>query len=236
MAEYNIKLEVFEGPVALLLHLIEKSKLDIYDIPIAIITEQYLSYLKAMEEFNIDVASEFLVMATTLLQIKSRMLLPKPSKIEESFCEEDPRQELVEKLLEYRKFKQMTTVLEDMIEKRAQFFFREPQEISTKILLPQGLTVEELIKSFMAVWESSIDDYALVSREEFSVQDKMYDIIQLLHKNNGTIEFEHTLIRKGTRSEIIAAFLALLELIKLKRVAILQKQSFGTIYIMLREG
>ncbi len=237
MADYNIKLEMFEGPIALLLHLIEKNKIDIYDIPVAIITEQYLGYLKTMEEFNIDIASEFLLMAATLLQIKSRMLLPKPPKAEDPIGEYDPRQELVEKLLEYRKFKQMTATLEDMMQQRAQLFTRLPQEFVPKNVLPEGLTLDDLVKSFMAVWESSIDDeYSLVSREEFSVQDKMYDILQLLYRNKGPIEFSHTMIRKGTRGEAIAAFLALLELIKLKRVSVTQKQNFGPIYIMLREG
>ena len=235
MSEYNIKLEVFEGPVDLLLHLIEKNKIDIYDIPIAIITEQYLGHLETMEEFNIDIASEFLVMAATLLQIKSRMLLPKPIKITESFEEDDPRQELLNKLLEYRQFKQMTTMLETMKQNREHFFARDRQEFQTKVSLPEGLKVDDLIKAFMSLWESSIDDYSLVMREEFSVQDKMYDIMQLLYKHQGQVEFSQTMIRKGTRTEVIAAFLALLELIKLKRVTVVQKDKLGSIHILLRE-
>ena len=112
MDEYKVKVEAFEGPMALLMHLIEKNQLDIYDIPIAMVSEQYLLYIRAMEEFNIDVASEFLVMAATLLQIKSRMLLPKPPPLEELIEEIDPRQELVERLLEYRKFKYATGLME----------------------------------------------------------------------------------------------------------------------------
>jgi len=236
MSEYKIKLDTFEGPMALLMHLLEKNQLDIYDIPIAIVTEQYLAYLKALEEFNIDIASEFLLMAATLLQIKSRMLLPKlPKVIEEVDDGIDPRQELVERLLEYRKFKQISTVMEDMLKQREQFFTRLPQEFPNEISVPVGLRLEDLLSAFAAVWESSIDDYEVVPREEFSVQDKMYDILQLLYKFQGKIEFSQVMIRKGTRSEVIAAFLALLELIKLQRVTIKQQETFAPILILLKE-
>jgi len=237
MSDYKIRLEVFEGPMALLMHLIEKNKLDIYDIPITTITEQYLAYLKTLNEFNIDIASEFLVMAATLLQIKSRMLLPRSSPVQtEEEDEFDPRQELVDRLLEYRKFKQLSIALEDMALQRARFFTRLPQPLATKFLLPEGLNLEHLLTAFAAVWESAVDDCAFVTREEVSVQDKMHDIMHLLYKCNGRIEFRDTLIRTGTRSEVIAAFLALLELIKLKRITIQQQQGFAPIYIVLRES
>lgn len=236
MSEYKIKLEIFEGPMALLMHLIEKNQLDIYDIPIAMVTEQYLEYLQALEEFNIDIASDFLVMAATLLQIKSRMLLPKlPKVIEEIDDEGDPRQELVDRLLEYRKFKEVSSVMETMMRQRDQLFTRLPQEFDIELPLPMGLSVDELFAAFMAVWESSIDEYEVVAREEFSVQDKIYDIVHLLYKHKGTLEFSQAVIRRGTRSEIIATFLALLELIKMQRVTISQQERFGPIYITMRE-
>jgi len=236
MVDYNIRLEAFEGPMALLMHLIEKNQLDIYDIPIAVVTEQYLQYLQTLEEYNIDIASEFLVMAATLLQIKSRMLLPKlPKSIEVDEDEIDPRQELVDKLLEYRKFKQISTVMEEMRQQRELFFTRLPQEFAVEVPLPMGLKLDDLLAAFAAVWESNIDEYEVVSREEFSVQDKMYDIIHLLYKQQGKIEFTQVVIRKGTRAEIIAAFLALLELIKLQRVLVSQQESFAPIYITLKE-
>lgn len=236
MPDYKIKLETFEGPMALLMHLLEKNQIDIYDIPIALVTEQYLAYLKTLEEFNIDIASEFLLMAATLLQIKSRMLLPRPPQIVEETDEEgDPRQELVDKLLEYRKFKQMSTIMEEMMRQRDQFFTRLPQEFEAHLPLPAGLRIDDLLAAFLAVWESSIDEYEVVAREEFSVQDKIYDIVHLLYKHKGRIEFTQTIIRTGTRSEVIATFLALLELIKLQRVTIRQQESFGPIYITLKE-
>lgn len=233
---YQIQLAAFEGPLALLLHLIEKSQIDIYDIPIAELTEQYLAYLAAMEEFNIDVASDFLVMAATLLQIKSRLLLPKPPKAEpEELEEDDPRQELVNRLLEYRKFKQMAEYLEGLSAAREQYATRAPQVIPHVPTLPEGITVDMLTKAFLAVWESGLDDYAIVNREEISIQDKMQDILQLLHKYDGRLEFSQTIIRSGTKREVIAAFLALLELIKLQRVTVTQKGSFAAIYILLKE-
>lgn len=236
MSDYKIKLEAFEGPMALLMHLLEKNQIDIYDIPIAVVTEQYLEYLQALEEFNIDIASEFLLMAATLLQIKSRMLLPRlPQIVEEINDEGDPRQELVDRLLEYRKFKQMSAVMEEMMRQRGQFFTRMPQEFETQLPLPAGLRLNDLLAAFVAVWESSIDEYEVVAREEFSVQEKICDIIHLLYKYKGTIEFSQTIIRTGTRSEVIATFLALLELIKVQRVTINQQESFGPIYITLKE-
>lgn len=235
MSDYKIKLEVFEGPIALLLHLIEKHQIDIYDIPIAQITEQYLLYLRAMKEFNIDIASDFLLMAATLLQIKSRMLLPRPKAALAAEEEEiDPRQELVEKLIEYRKFKQMATILEDMVEKRSLYFTRLPQQFDIVPSLPEGLKLDDLILAFAAIWESASEDYALVTREEISIQDKMYDIIHLLHKA-GQLEFRQTITRTGSRAEVVAAFLALLELIRMRRIIIQQDGGFGPIYLMLRE-
>jgi segregation and condensation protein A len=154
MSEYKIKLKVFEGPMALLLHLIEKDKLDIYDIPIAAVTEQYMAYLKALEEFNIEVASEFLVMAATLLQIKSRMLLPKPPKPNDMAEEEDPRQELVARLIEYRRFKEMSHTLETMLDERQRYFTRLPMEFQKQVTLPEGLTIDHLLRAIAAVWES----------------------------------------------------------------------------------
>ncbi len=234
-AEYKIKLEAFEGPLALLMHLIDKNQIDIYDIPIAVVTEQYLAYIRAMEQFNIDVASEFLVMAATLLQIKSRMLLPKPPAAEQLAEEVDPRQELVQRLLEYRRFKQAAADLEEMLRKREQFVARPPGYFATKIVLPEGLRIDDLIEAFAAVWESAVDEFAFIAREEISVQDKMQDILLLLRKQGGRLEFAQTIIRSGSRTEMVTAFLALLELIRLKRIHIEQERSFGPIYLSLGE-
>jgi len=235
MAEYTIKLEAFEGPLALLMHMIEKEQIDIYDIPITKVTEQYLQYLHAMEQFNIDIASEFLVMAATLLQIKSRLLLPRPASVA-PIEEEDPRQELVDRLLEYRKFKQVSLFLASLALERGKYLSREPQEFPATVLLPTGLKLDDLILAFAAVWESKAEEYSLITREEISVQDKMYAIIHLLHENEGEIEFMQMISLTHSRAEVVATFLALLELIRLKRVFIRQEASFGPIYLRIRES
>ena len=238
MEQYKIRTEVFEGPMALLMHLIDKNQLDIYDIPIALITEQYIDYLRALEKFNIEIASEFLVMAATLLQIKSRMLLPKVPKTaleEEELL--DPRQELVDRILEYKKYKHAASLLAGMADVRSRYYTRQRLEFSKDIPLPEGVTVDDLVLAFMTVWESQAGeaDFSLVTREEVTIQDKMYDIVNLLRNNRARLTFSETLIRSGGKSEMIVSFLALLELIRLRRVGIIQQTNFGTIYITLRE-
>ena len=237
MSEYKIKLDAFEGPMDLLMHLIEKNKIDIYDIPIAEVTEQYLTYLEQFKEFNIEVASEFLVMAATLLQIKSRILLPKPKKIDEDEddSELDPRQELVDRLLEYRRFKEVSEVLDQLATDRSKMFFREPEQLLTQYISLEGLDVNLLVTAFNAVLEANVDDTTLVSREKFSVQDKMMDIMVLLHKSKQGILFTDAFTRAGTKAELVVTFLALLELIKLKRVFIEQKYSFAPICIKAKD-
>ena len=235
---YQLKLEVFEGPLALLMHLIEKSQIDIYDIPIAEITEQYLAYLKQMEEVDLEIASEFLVMAATLLQIKSRMLLPK-KKAEDDTVEEDPRDELVARLLEYKRYQEVSRALSDMAEARRLFFGRSPLELPRRQEpYPQGMTTDKLVMAFMAVWESkqAEEDFVVVRGETVTVQDKMGDILYLLRKCGKTMEFRETLIRARNRDEMIASFLAILELLKLNKIRAEQEQGSETIMISLVEG
>ena len=235
MSGYTIKLEVFEGPLALLMHLIEKNEIDIYNIPIAKITKQYLDYLKAMEEFNIEVASDFLVMAATLLQIKSRMLLPRPVIAPADEEQIDPRQELVERLIEYRKYKQISQIFTQLGNDREKFFFRPPQEFAKQFPLPEGLCLDDLLTAFAALWESNVPDFAVIAPEQISVKDKMHDIITLLRNNKGSLEFNQTIIRTGSRSEFVASFLALLELIRLKRIIVQQAGQFAPIRLRLKE-
>lgn len=235
---YQLKLEVFEGPLALLMHLIEKSQIDIYDIPIAEITEQYLAYLKAMEELDLEVASEFVVMAATLLQIKSRMLLPK-KKVSEEEAEEDPRDELVARLLEYKRYQEVSVRLGEMADERRLFFARSPQPLPRRQEpYPQGMTTDKLVMAFMAVWESKRveEDFVVVSAETVTVQDKMADILYLLRKHGKTLDFHETLIRARNRDELVASFLAVLELLKRKKVRVYQASGADTIRITLVEG
>ena len=236
MEDYKIKIDAFEGPMDLLMHLIEKNKIDIYDIPIAELTRQYLDYLDKFREFNIEIASSFLVMAATLLQIKSRMMLPKAPK-EEGAPEEDPRLELVQRILEYRKFKQVSQVLGDMAGVQERFVAREPMELPVHHLPPGNLSLRQLVEAFhtvLTVKEELSIPKALVEPEEYSIKDKMENIILLLGRSRGKLLFSEA-FRSGTRSELTVTFLALLELMKLRTVTVKQQRSFAEIYICVRE-
>lgn len=234
---YNIKLEVFEGPMALLLHLIEKNRIDIYDIPVAAVTEQYIAYLRAWKEFNIEVATEFLTMASTLLLIKSRMLLPKPVKPEEleEFEEEDPRAALVEKLIEYRRYREAGDSLQQLLRRRQRYIHRLPQVFAIQRALPQGLTIDDLMAAFSALWETVAEEFRTIAREEITVQDKMTDILNLLESFQGQMEFRQALKRAGSKTEIVSSFLAILELIRMRRIRVRQLETFGPIYLTWRE-
>ncbi len=233
MAELSLKVSDFEGPLDLLIHLIEKDKIDIYDIPIAEITEQYIAYLSAMAEFDMEIASEFLVMAATLLQIKSRMLLPKPAPEAEDE-EADPRTMLVEMLIEYRRIKNCAAQLLEMKTQAARYICRRPLaegKITRHIAQYQA---SDLVKSMLALIAAGNDVTAYIERQEFSVQEKMAEIVSLLKRRLNGVEFKEVFRRTGGRSEKIAGFLALLELLKLNVISITQTEPFAPIYIFLR--
>ncbi|HEX3033288.1 MAG TPA: segregation/condensation protein A, partial [Bacillota bacterium] len=181
---YQIRLEAFEGPFDLLFHLIEKNEVDIYNIPIADITEQYLDYIAQMQKLDIDIASEFLVMAATLLSIKSRMLLPKPPKeTDEGEGGVDPRDELVERLLEYRKFKEVAEFLKEREAVQGKVFTRNNEEEMFSSLFGEvdpldGVKLDDLIKALQQVLNRVDEDIlpAELPREEFSIRDKMREI------------------------------------------------------------
>ncbi|BEU87810.1 segregation/condensation protein A [Selenomonas sp. TAMA-11512] len=235
MNTYTVHLQAFEGPMDLLMHLIEKNKIDIYDIPIAVLTEQYLEYIKSMEEFDIEIASEFLLMAATLLQIKARMMLPKPPKQEEE-SEEDPRHELIERILEYRRFQAVSETLDNMASMQEKHIARTPNLPPIRHFPPQGLSVSLLIEAFelaMIVQQELTIPEALVEPEVFSIQDKITDILTTLHRKQGRIFFRDT-YPTGTKKEIITSFLALLELIKQKTIVICQTALFSNISIEIR--
>ena len=237
MEKYEVKLDVFEGPIELLMHLIEKNKIDIYDIPITSLTEQYMDYLEQMKHFDIEIASEFLVMAATLLLIKSRMMLPKTHVEEEQ--EEDPRQELLQRILEYQQFKQVSVVLEDKAVKQSRFFAREPLEIPVHHTPPENLSVTELWEAFrrlVAVRKELTIPDVIVAQEEFRIEDQMIHILTLLTESEkNEIRFE-TIFISGLRSELIASFLAMLELIRRHRIVVRQDMLFASIMICLRKN
>lgn len=231
---YTVHLEAFEGPMDLLMHLIEKDKIDIYDIPIAQLTEQYLDYLRQMQEFDMEIASSFLVMAATLLQIKSRMMLPKPPAPQEEE-EEDPRLELVRRILEYRKFKQVSSVLGEMAGTYEKYVAREPLPLPVHHLPPENLKLSQLLEAFQTVLEVKEElsiPKALVEPESYNIQDKMHYLLTLLDRSGGRLLFAEA-FPTGSRSELIVTFLALLELMKLKAVSVKQQRQFADIYICI---
>ena len=233
--QYLIKLAAFEGPMDLLMHLIEKNKLNLYDIPIAELTRQYLDYIGTMHRFDIEVASEFLVMAATLLRIKSRMMLPKE---EDEVEEEDPRRELVERLLEYRRFKEVTERLFTLKDAQYVYVERAPLHLPAHHLPPENLSVKTLGRMFcevLRVKEEPRIPSVVIAAEEYRVQDKMTDILALLKQGHGSIKM-HAVFPTGTREELLASFLALLELIKMQMVVVRQECVYEEIQISVKEG
>ena len=236
--KYQVRLEAFEGPMELLLHLIQVNKIDIYDIPIAALTEQYMAYLAEMRRFDIEVASEFLVMAATLLLIKSRMLLPKTPKEGEEDEEIDPREELVRRIVEYQRYKKVSLEMAERAEEESRFVGRAPAELPVRLAPPQGLSVNDLWEAFRRVLEVKREltiPEAIVAHEEYRVEDQMQMIVErLLASEDGATSFED-LFLTGTRDELVATFLALLELIRRRIIIVRQPMLFGPIRVELRE-
>ncbi|MCX7991371.1 MAG: segregation/condensation protein A [Proteobacteria bacterium] len=233
----SVKLETFEGPLDLLLHLIKKEKVDIYDIPIVKITQQYLDYLDKMKELNIYIASEFLLMAATLIYIKSKMLLPKKveidSEIGEIQKEEDPRAPLVEKLVEYQRIKEMVEILEKKDRLFESFFPRGYTEFKFDYY-EEEFDPYVLVKAFYDLVKKLPDEsYLTIELENLSIVDKMNEIMELL-KNEKKMTFFSYTSRIKKRLELIVFFLSLLELARLRMVYLRQLREFNDIEILLR--
>ncbi len=226
---YTIKLSDFQGPLDLLIHLIEKDKIDIYDIPIVSITDQYIAYIDAMQEYDLDAASEFLLMAALLLQIKSRMLLPKEKAAAEE--EADPRQMLVEMLVEYRKFKKRAQLLRECLAKASLSRARPPMPVLPGIRKLKQYSLEDLLRSLANLLPEE-EEEAVVARQEFNVQDKMNEILGVLEQSTEPVPFRKLLTHEdGGSGEVIAVFLAVLELLRLKKIHIEQKAAFAPMYV-----
>ncbi|MEF3301864.1 segregation and condensation protein A [Paenibacillus sp. GYB003] len=244
----HYKLDTFEGPLDLLLHLIDKAEIDIYNIPIHEITEQYMEVLAEMQELELEVTSEFLVMAATLLAIKSQMLLPKPPpvELEDDFYEDDafdPRAELVQKLLEYRKYKAVAEELRDKELARSLIYTREPEDLTPYVrevdVNPvEGLDVGDLVIAFQRALRraNSRQTVAKIRRDEISVKERMGEVLTLLGKRGGRLLFSKLFDYEMTREEIVVTFMALLELMKTKQIACFQQRLFDDIVIERKEG
>ncbi|MCG3149494.1 MAG: Segregation and condensation protein A [Verrucomicrobiae bacterium] len=237
-ADYKVKLEVFEGPLDLLLYLIKKEEVDIYDIPIERITNQYMEYLSLMKLLNLEVAGEFLVMAATLMYIKSRMLLPVDQQVADSEEEvgEDPRWELIRQLVEYKKFKDAALQLGKREEHQANLFPRAGAEIDApagKLQALAEVSIFDLINAFNTVLKKAAEreDFREILEEKFTVSDKIEEILYTLRDKSEMI-FNDLFAQAQSRTEVVVTFLALLELIRLKRLKVQQPEAFAEIHVI----
>ena len=236
--DYKVKLEAFEGPMDLLLHLIEKNKIDIYDIPISELTQQYIEYVNEAQEFDAELASRFLLMAAILINIKSRMLLPSRTKLKSPTEEDsDPRTELVQKLIEYRRFQKASQELESRLAIEETFIKRSPMELSRRELPPTNLSIKKLMQVFLNVIARNEEGELpkiLISPEVFKIKDKM---IEILHALSGSNEVKLSdVVETKSVNETVTTFLALLELVKRSQVNARQVSPFDDIVIASTGG
>ncbi len=230
----KVQLEIFEGPLDLLLHLIKKNEVSIADIPIATITEQYLATLELMQSLNLDVAGEFLVMAATLVHIKSKMLLPDEAGEEEEEEEEDSREELIRRLLEYQRFKEAAGELErrEILGRDAFLRVSEPAEDAGTVEV-ETLSLFDLISALRQVLDRFPEEkFHEITLEKVSVREKMTLLLDELHRL-GQVLFQSFFERASSRIEVIITFLAMLELVKIRAVRVRQDQRLGPIVIEL---
>lgn len=243
--ELSVKLEAFEGPLDLLLHLIDKNKVNIYDIPIVEITNQYMEYIREMQKRDLNIMSEFLVMAATLLNIKAKMLLP--AEVNEEGEEEDPRAELVEKLLEYKMYKYMSLELKDRMVDAGKAMYKQPtlpdevkdykEPVDMEALLGD-VTLAKLNTIFKAIMkrqEDKIDPvrskFGKLEKEEVSLTEKM-EFVENYAKERGRFSFTTLLLAQKSKMHRIVAFLAILELVKSGTLKVAQESTFGDIDVV----
>lgn len=239
--EYKIILESFEGPMDLLIHLIDEAEIDIYDIPINEITEQYIGYITTMKELDLEVTSEFLLMASTLLEIKSRMLLPqRVNKDDEQLQldEIDPRLELVRRLIEYKKYKQVSKELEGFEDVQKKVYYKPKEDLSfftEENIELEEMDLNELVKALNNLLiknkkSQTTIDINEIQKDEYTLDESIKKIRERF-KDEEIIEFNDLFNENANRKEIIVTFLSLLELIKMEDVTIYQKDSFSEILI-----
>lgn len=241
---YQVKLEHFEGPLDLLLFLIREHEVDIYDIPISLVTQQYLQYLELLKLLDLEVGSEYLLMAATLLRIKSKMLLPRRPEEDEDEAA-DPREELVQRLLEYRQFKEAAGVLNEHQDRNADVFYHPPLENWDEDLngvetldtrLAGNLNLWDLLQAFKFTLDRAKDDFdRTVERETISIEDRMENILDSL-KGRKNLFFSSLFKEDLSRSFLIITFLALLELIRQNRVVFEQTDTLGEIWLTLADS
>jgi len=239
---YQVQLENFEGPLDLLLFLLQEHEIDIYDIPVALITHQYLEYLELLKLLDLEMGGDYILMAATLIRIKSKMLLPR-RLAEEATEEIDPREELVQRLLEYRRYKEAAHVLGNQEDQQVDIFYRPASENWEDITddmepldigLTNNLNLWDLLQSFKKVIDRVDNTFdRTIEREAITVEDRMDDIMRQLHNRDGL--FFKDLFNEVTRPIIIGMFLALLELIRTRKIAFEQTDNVGEIWLYLQK-
>ena len=245
--QYSVKIDAFEGPLDLLLHLINRYEIDIYNIPVAEITEQYMNYIHAMQELQLDIASEYLVMAATLLAIKSKMLLPKHEEelMEDTIeaYEEDPREELMQRLLEYKKYKEAAHELKKREEERALLFTKPPADLSAYALethaeiRPLDVNIYDMLGALSKLLRRKRLQKPMqtkITRQEISIEKRMDEILQELRKDKKRKSF-YELFPSLDRGHIVVTFLAILELMKKNLIILEQERNFANIFISSNE-
>lgn len=245
---YNVKIDAFEGPLDLLLHLINRLEIDIYDIPVAEITEQYLLYIHTMKELELDIASEYLVMAATLLAIKSKMLLPKhEEELTDEFefeTEADPREELIERLVEYRKYKEAAVQFQSLEQERGLMYTKPSSDLSdyTKDLkqdkVDLNVTLYDMLSAFQKLLRRKKLQKPLttkITRQEIPIEKRMEEILSFIKKSGGRKSF-FELFPYHNREHIVVSFLAILELMKRKEIDVEQDHNFAEIFVLAKEG
>lgn len=237
---YKVTIEQFEGPLDLLLHLIKEDNIDIYDIKIEVITVQYLDYIKKMKDLNLSIASEYLVMASELVEMKSKMLLPKKKEEITDEYEEDPREVLIERLLAYKQYKEITNEFKDLEKTRKLIITKEPVNLSYYAKEEgnkENLSVNDLLEAFNELLKRKELDKPIatkITKKELSVNEKIQSIKKIL-KLRKKINFEE-LFEVSTKEEVIVSFLSILEMVKKDEIVINQANNFNSITISLKEG
>ena len=235
--EANFVINDFEGPLDLLLHLIKTSKMDIYDIKIEEITAQYLDFINRMNELNLDVASEYLVMASELTLTKSKMLLPRQDEEEE---EEDPRENLVNRLIEYQRYKDMIDEFKSLERDRKDIFTKDPMnlyEYSDPIKNDGDITLDNLVEALNKFLQRKEDEKPLetkIARKEILVTDRTNEIRSLLKKKKKVSFFD--LFEVRTKEYVVVTFLSILEMAKKGEITIVQENNFNNITVNIKEG
>jgi len=232
--EYTLKINEFEGPLDLLLHLIKESKMNIFELKIEVITDQYLDYIHKMEQMNLDIASSYLVMASELIEIKSRLLLPRQEEAEEE--EEDPKENLINRLIEYQRYKDLTEEFKHLEEERRTIYTKAPTNINEykpeiEVISNTDVTLTDLIEAFKKFLERQKENQPLstkITRKEMSVAERRTSIKSILHKRKKVNFVE--LFEYLTREYVVVTFLAILEMAKEKELKITQDNNFGDIF------